>query len=440
MDNQRRVYLCSTYYDLKNECGGVIKELKKMEFAVVSGPEPLNGNAPTWEQVKRVIDSCDYFVLILGNNTGDHTENWISMIEAEYEYAVHSQKPVVSFIHKKFELPLSNEPVLSGFKAWKDNWVRLLKGRWPFRYWATVEQLTNEIREYFERLTKKLSVLFEDATTNDELIAALTKTASDKKNKTNGITNYVWHYTKLSTIVAILKRKRWYIGSPLNMNDGLEKIHVEDAQVKNLFFASFCLDNTENMGMWSMYAQPWDEGVIIRIPLEKLKKWVNSKTIVYDADKGTKESRAPIENAKITFHAVAYSNADSKEADEPELLVCGESQNTHFAEVQNNVNLVGYTKDIAWAYENEYRIRIETDPSEKHDAVAIDISDEVLSSFEFITGPRFEGNFLRLIRKEVGPRLDPVFKGSLFTERLTWVYCDSCPFKKKTGKESTEAN
>lgn len=119
------------------------------------------------------------------------------MIEAEYEYAVHSQKPVVSFIHKKFELPLSNEPVLSGFKAWKDNWVRLLKGRWPFRYWATVEQLTNEIREYFERLTKKLSVLFEDATTNEELIAALTKTASDKKNKTNGITNYVWHYTKL---------------------------------------------------------------------------------------------------------------------------------------------------------------------------------------------------------------------------------------------------
>lgn len=273
---------------------------------------------------------------------------------------------------------------------------------------------------------------FEEVATHEELIDKLKSMAMSRHNTSSGgATRYVCHYTNISAISAILKGKKWYIGSPKKMNDGLELIHLEDAHADNLFFASFCLDDTENIGMWSMYAQPWTEGVLLRIPVEKFKVWVNSGCKVYSADENTKEAKAEITNHKLTFHAVAYTNAESKDQKESEILTCGTNKNGNFTNISEQPELRGYIKDSAWAYENEYRIRVETDPGEDHKAVAIDIPQDVLASFEYITGPRFEGNFTAILRNKTDPRLAPKFKESLFTGRLKWVYCDSCSKKNK---------
>ena len=271
---------------------------------------------------------------------------------------------------------------------------------------------------------------FEDATTPSELIDALEARAMTRHNTgSGGATKYVCHYTKMTAISAILKGEKWYIGSPKTMNDGLELIHLEDAHADNLFFASFCLDDTENIGMWSMYAQPWEDGVLLRIPVEKFKAWIKSGCKIYDADKKTKAAGAVIKDAKLSFHAVAYTNAESKDKTEPEILTCGTHQNGHFKNIPEQPTLKGYIKDSAWAYENEYRIRVETDPKESHDAVAIDIPKDVLDSFEYITGPRFIHNFTAVLRNNAGTRLKPRVKESLFTGRLKWVFCDSCKSK-----------
>lgn len=271
---------------------------------------------------------------------------------------------------------------------------------------------------------------FEDASTLPELIDALEARAMLQHNTGfGGATRYVCHYTKMSAVSAIVKGKKWYIGSPKTMNDGLELIHLEDAHADNLFFASFCLDNTENIGMWSMYAQPWEDGVLLRIPIEKFKIWIKSGCKIYDADKTTKKARSEIKDAHLSFHAVAYTNAESKDSKELELLTCGASPNGHFCNIPNQPELKGYIKDSAWAYENEYRMRVETNPMEKHDAVAIDIPKEVLDSFEYITGPRFEHNFTAVLRENAGLRLRPKVQESLFTGRLKWVFCDSCKRK-----------
>lgn len=273
---------------------------------------------------------------------------------------------------------------------------------------------------------------FEEANTPAELIDTLETRAMSRHNTgAGGTIKYVCHYTKMSAISAIMKEKKWYIGSPKTMNDGLELIHLEDAHADNLFFASFCLDDTENIGMWSMYAQPWEDGVLLRIPLEKFKTWVKSGSKIYDADKSTKKSGGVITGAKLSFHAVAYTNAESKDKKEPEILFCGTHQNDHLKNVPELPELKGYIKDSAWAYENEYRIRVETDPGEVHDAVSVEIPEDVLNSFEFITGPRFEKNFTKVLRNTTNNlRLRPKVKESLFTGRLKWVYCDSCKNKK----------
>ena len=240
----------------------------------------------------------------------------------------------------------------------------------------------------------------------------------------------------MSAVSAIVKGKKWYFGSPKSMNDGLELIHLEDAHADNLFFASFSLDESENIGMWSMYAQPWEDGVLLCIPVEKLKTWVNSECKIYDANKTTKEAGSEINGAKISFHAVAYTNAESNNAIEPDVLTCGEDRNKYFKNIFEHPLLKGYIKDSAWAYEKEYRLRVETDPNEQHDAVAIEIPQDVLDSFEFITGPRFIHNFMAVLRRDAGPRLNPIVKESLFTGRLKWVYCDSCTIKKElTGEK-----
>lgn len=268
---------------------------------------------------------------------------------------------------------------------------------------------------------------FEDAKTPEELIEALESRALARHNTgSGGVKKFVCHYTKMSAISAILKSKKWYIGSPKTMNDGLELIHLEDAHVDNLFFASFCLDDSENIGMWSMYAQPWEDGVLLRIPVEKFKTWMKSGCKIFDADKKTKTAGSEIKGANLSFHAVAYTNSESKDTKETEVLTCGNAQNSHFSNSPETPELKGYIKDSAWAYENEYRIRVETVPNEKHDAVAIDIPTDVLDSFEYITGPRFDKNFIAVLRNTVGAKLNPKLKESLFTGRLKWIYCDSC--------------
>lgn len=267
---------------------------------------------------------------------------------------------------------------------------------------------------------------FEEVSTPEELIDVLETRAMGRQNTYNGVTKYVLHYTKLSAVEAIMKNKKWYIGSPRNMNDGLELIHLEDAHADNLFFASFCLDDSENIGMWSMYAQPWEDGVLLRIPLEKFKDWIKSGSKIHGANKKKEVIKEDLQDAELSFHAVAYTNAESKDKDAPEILRCGDTQNTAFTNITEIEALKGYIKDEAWKYENEYRIRVETHSPEAFEGVAIEIPKVVLESFEFITGPRFDKNFKNHLRIHVDKRLNPKVTESLFTGRLKWVYCDSC--------------
>jgi hypothetical protein len=51
------------------------------------------------EFIKRVIDDCDYYLLIIGGRYGSTTEDGISFTEKEYDYAVGRGLKVVALIH-----------------------------------------------------------------------------------------------------------------------------------------------------------------------------------------------------------------------------------------------------------------------------------------------------------------------------------------------------
>jgi hypothetical protein len=54
-----------------------------------------------WTLIKRLIDDCDYYILIIGGRYGSiHPTEGVSYTQMEYEYAVRQNIPTISFIHR----------------------------------------------------------------------------------------------------------------------------------------------------------------------------------------------------------------------------------------------------------------------------------------------------------------------------------------------------
>lgn len=270
---------------------------------------------------------------------------------------------------------------------------------------------------------------FGEVNTHKELRQHLIDRASTLKNTNGGVPRYICHYTKLDAAIAIIKNQRWYIGSPTRMNDGLELSHASTEEWNRTFFASFMLEPKESIAMWSMYAQPWPDGVMLRIPVEKFKYWIKNPLAISSADPDTKTANDDdiTSGVEVTFHAVAYTNAESKDSSEPEHLYCGGDKNLLLKNILSSDELVGCVKDSAWSYENEYRLRVNNKSDADYKAVSISIPHEVVDSFEVVAGPRFKGDLLARIQAKIDSRVgDNQVKRSMFTGKLNWVYCDDC--------------
>ena len=276
---------------------------------------------------------------------------------------------------------------------------------------------------------KKKTNSFDSINTYEGLKINLQNKAKSLHNSSKGTERYMCHYTSLGAVISIIQDHQWYIGSPKNMNDGLELSHASDNLWDKIFFSSFMIEPKESIAMWSMYAQPWKEGVMIRIPVEKFKNWINNSPIISSANKDSKKANDDniTSDTSISFHAVAYTNADSKGNYEAEKIICGWESNSNLSNVTNSVELIGYIKDSAWSYENEYRIRADITSDRRYEAISISIPDDIIDSFEIVAGPRFKGVLFEEIQKKIKYRMDMNhIKESIFTGKLKKVNCDSC--------------
>jgi hypothetical protein len=142
MDKRYQIFISSTYADLKEERRAVIQTIIELD-CIPAGMELFP--AADEEQlafIKRVIDDCDYYLLIIGGRYGSVDESGISYTEQEYDYAVSRGLKVIALLHENpDEIPLGKsekEPVLrerlQGFRD-KVSTGRLVK------FWGTVGEL-----------------------------------------------------------------------------------------------------------------------------------------------------------------------------------------------------------------------------------------------------------------------------------------------------------
>jgi hypothetical protein len=101
MDKRYQVFVSSTFADLVEERRAVLQTLMKMP-CIPAGMElfPASDESQL-TYIKRIIDNCDYYLLIIGGKYGSLTSDGISFTEKEYDYAVERGLHVIALLHQE---------------------------------------------------------------------------------------------------------------------------------------------------------------------------------------------------------------------------------------------------------------------------------------------------------------------------------------------------
>lgn len=103
MDKRYQVFISSTYTDLQVERQRVIQTIMELD-CIPSGMELFPAvDEEQWAFIRRVIDDCDYYLLIIGGRYGSITSEGISYTEKEYDYAIEKEIKVIALLHSNPE-------------------------------------------------------------------------------------------------------------------------------------------------------------------------------------------------------------------------------------------------------------------------------------------------------------------------------------------------
>jgi hypothetical protein len=99
MDKRYQVFVSSTYTDLKDERRIVIETLMKVD-CIPAGMELFPASdEEQFNFIKRVIDDCDYYLLVIGGRYGQIDADGVSYTEREYDYALQRGLRVIVLLH-----------------------------------------------------------------------------------------------------------------------------------------------------------------------------------------------------------------------------------------------------------------------------------------------------------------------------------------------------
>lgn len=98
MDKKYQVFVSSTYQDLIDERQKVIEALISKNCFPVGMEYFPAANEEQFAVIKKLIDRCDYYILILGGRYGSiEPKTGKSYTQLEYEYALEKNIPVAAF-------------------------------------------------------------------------------------------------------------------------------------------------------------------------------------------------------------------------------------------------------------------------------------------------------------------------------------------------------
>jgi hypothetical protein len=156
MDKRYQIFISSTFADLRDERQATLKAILEIDH-MPAGMElfPATDDS-AWQLIRDVIDSSDYYILIVGGRYGSLDEAGIGYTEKEYDYALVTKKPVIPLLHE-------NPDNLPRDKTETDSaaWVRLKKFRAKVEkkhtcvYWRNADDLKAKVIVGLTAATKR---------------------------------------------------------------------------------------------------------------------------------------------------------------------------------------------------------------------------------------------------------------------------------------------
>jgi hypothetical protein len=139
MEKRYQVFVSSTYNDLKDERALVFQTLMEMDCFPAGMELFPAADEEQWEFIKKIIDDCDYYLLIIAGRYGSTiTPAGLSYTEKEYDYAIEKGMKVLAFVHEdpgKLAVEKSdiNEDLRTRLSAFRDR----VKSRCIVKFWKS---------------------------------------------------------------------------------------------------------------------------------------------------------------------------------------------------------------------------------------------------------------------------------------------------------------
>jgi hypothetical protein len=142
MDKRYQVFVSSTYADLKQERQRVIQALMEMD-CIPAGMELFPAaDEEQWDFIRRVIDDCDYYLLIIGGRYGSTTPEGVSYTEKEYDYAIQRGIKVIALIHEKPEdIPLGKSEIDPELRERLEEFRKRVAANRLVKFWTKADEL-----------------------------------------------------------------------------------------------------------------------------------------------------------------------------------------------------------------------------------------------------------------------------------------------------------
>ena len=145
MEKRYQIFISSTFADLKEERKEIIESVLNLRH-IPAGMEMFSAsNDEQFKYIKKIIDNCDYYVLIIGARYGSINPNsGISYTEQEYDYAISKNIPVLAFIHNDpYNLPTEKRE--DDKREQLNNFRKKVEENRMCRMWNTTSELVSSV-------------------------------------------------------------------------------------------------------------------------------------------------------------------------------------------------------------------------------------------------------------------------------------------------------
>ena len=142
MDKRYQIFVSSTFADLKDERRRVIQTLMEMD-CIPAGMELFPAvDEEQWAFIRKIIDDCDYYLLIIGGRYGSTTAEGVSYTEKEYDYAVSKGIKVLALLHEKpDEIPMGKSELDPELRIRLDAFRQKASTGRLVRFWNRAEDM-----------------------------------------------------------------------------------------------------------------------------------------------------------------------------------------------------------------------------------------------------------------------------------------------------------